>query len=202
MNKMLLKRIGSFVAAALVATWFTLTVGCESNHGVGGHDHSAHSQKAQNGHASSAHPQKAQREHDHSAHAGKPHSMPTPAKPATVAIKPYPSSTCVVSGKKLGSMGKPARIVHKGQEIKFCCGGCIKGFKNDPAIYMLFVSDAGAKPYPFSTCLVTGEMLGPLDGAIRFVHMGQEIYICCTDCERDFFRNPNKYMKKIAEAGK
>ena len=50
---------------------------------------------------------------------------------------PYPLDTCIVSENKLDSMGKPVRIVHEGQEIKFCCKPCIKKFKKDPAKYLV-----------------------------------------------------------------
>lgn len=55
---------------------------------------------------------------------------------ATSGPKPYPLETCVVSDKKLGSMGAPYVIVHEGQEIKFCCDSCEPTFKEDPAKYL------------------------------------------------------------------
>lgn len=39
---------------------------------------------------------------------------------ATSGPKPDSLETCVVSDKKLSSMGDPYQIVHQGQEIKFC----------------------------------------------------------------------------------
>ena len=54
----------------------------------------------------------------------------------TVAGKPYPLQTCIVSENDLGSMGRPARLVHRGQEVKFCCKPCIKKFHRDPAKYL------------------------------------------------------------------
>lgn len=52
--------------------------------------------------------------------------------------KPYPLDTCLVSGEKLGGDAhmKPYSFVHKGQEIKLCCEGCLKDFKKDPATYL------------------------------------------------------------------
>ena len=54
-------------------------------------------------------------------------------KPAT---KPYPLKTCIVSDNSLGSMGGEQRIVHNGQEIKFCCKPCIGKFKKTPEKYL------------------------------------------------------------------
>src|SRR5437870_7640356 len=48
-------------------------------------------------------------------------------------IKPYILKTCVVSGEKLGEMGKPYVITNDMREIKFCCKDCAKDFKKDPA---------------------------------------------------------------------
>jgi hypothetical protein len=51
-------------------------------------------------------------------------------------VKPYPLDICVVSGEKLGSMGKPVVYVHECQEMKFCCKDCVEEFKKDPAKYL------------------------------------------------------------------
>jgi hypothetical protein len=55
-----------------------------------------------------------------------------PADAAKTPVKPYPLKTCLVSGEKIGEMGKPPVIICKGQEIKFCCPDCIKDFNKDP----------------------------------------------------------------------
>jgi hypothetical protein len=55
-----------------------------------------------------------------------------PASSAKADVKPYPLKTCIVSGDKLGEMGKPPVFIYKGQEMKFCCKDCVKDFKKDP----------------------------------------------------------------------
>lgn len=52
------------------------------------------------------------------------------------AAQPYTLTTCVVSGEKLGSMGKPYVFVHDGQEVKLCCKNCLKSFHADPMMYL------------------------------------------------------------------
>lgn len=54
----------------------------------------------------------------------------------TDSAKPYPLATCVVSGEKLGEMGKPVVFDYQGQEIKICCKSCRKKFDADPAAYL------------------------------------------------------------------
>jgi YHS domain-containing protein len=80
----------------------------------------------------------------------KPAATPTPAPTApdakaaapaaaatpAVAAKPYPLDVCIVAGEKLGSMGAPVVYVHEGQEVKFCCKGCLPDFKKEPAKFL------------------------------------------------------------------
>lgn len=44
--------------------------------------------------------------------------------------------TCPVSGKPLGSMGKPVRMEHGDTVVFLCCGGCRKAFEADPGKYV------------------------------------------------------------------
>jgi YHS domain-containing protein len=59
--------------------------------------------------------------------------------------KPYPLTTCVVSGEKLGEMGKPYKFTQDGREIQLCCKSCLKDFKKDPAKYVKKLDEAEAK---------------------------------------------------------
>lgn len=60
-------------------------------------------------------------------------------------LKPYTLKTCVVSGEKLGEMGDPFVYAYEGREIKFCCKGCLKDFKKEPAKYIKMIEEAEAK---------------------------------------------------------
>jgi YHS domain-containing protein len=66
-------------------------------------------------------------------HAGDTNS---PGSSTTAAVKPYPLNYCLVSGDKIGEMGKPVVTNYMGQEIKFCCPDCIKDFNKNPKKYM------------------------------------------------------------------
>lgn len=63
---------------------------------------------------------------------------------ADTAPKPYPAAltTCLVSGEKLGEMGKPYVFVYQGQEVKLCCKKCLKEFDKDPAKYIAKINEA------------------------------------------------------------
>lgn len=51
-------------------------------------------------------------------------------------LKPYTLDTCAVSDEKLGEMGEPYALMHKGRQIKLCCEGCLKDFNSEPAKYI------------------------------------------------------------------
>jgi YHS domain-containing protein len=65
---------------------------------------------------------------------------PVIGKPAEIMVDAttasYPLTTCVVSGEKLGEMGKPVVVNHQGTEVRFCCAMCVDQFKKDPAKYL------------------------------------------------------------------
>lgn len=68
--------------------------------------------------------------------------------PAAPAATPYPLNTCIVSGEALGSMGEAISLVEQGREVKFCCKGCIKAFKKDPATFLAKLPAASATAAP------------------------------------------------------
>lgn len=64
----------------------------------------------------------------------------------TAKVKPYPLTTCVVSGDTFGGdMGEPIVKVYGDREIKLCCKGCIKKFEKDQAGYIQKIDEAAAK---------------------------------------------------------
>lgn len=65
-----------------------------------------------------------------------------------VKAKPYPLNTCIVTDEALDSMGGAIIKIHDGQEVKFCCKGCIKSFDKDPAKYITKMVERAAKATP------------------------------------------------------
>ena len=57
-----------------------------------------------------------------------------------------------------------------------------------------------AKPYPLATCIVSDEKLGEMGKPFVFTYEGQEIKLCCKSCQKDFKKDPAKYLKKIKDA--
>ena len=61
------------------------------------------------------------------------------------AAAPYPLTTCVVSGDKLGGMGGPVIIHYHGIEVRFCCHECVATFNENPAKYLAKLKSAAQK---------------------------------------------------------
>ncbi|MDX2082150.1 MAG: hypothetical protein SFU53_15305 [Terrimicrobiaceae bacterium] len=65
------------------------------------------------------------------------------AATGTVAFaSDYPLTVCVVSGEKLGSMGKPYAFQYEGTDVQLCCEKCKPKFDKDPAKYVTKITDA------------------------------------------------------------
>lgn len=91
----------------------------------------------------------------------------SPKQVAQAEVAPaYPLKVCVVSGEELGSMGKPVDYVHQeagkpDRLVRFCCGGCIKSFKKDPAKYLAQIEQASTPVAAASSCTREVESTQP-----------------------------------------
>jgi hypothetical protein len=124
-----------------------------------------------------------------------------------LAQKPiYPLDTCVVSGEKLGGMGDPVNFVDGTRLVRFCCDGCVAGYKKDPAAYMAKVDAALIAKlrttYALSTCPVSGEELGSMGEPIDMLYGVQLVRLCCKGCIKSFEKDPAAALAKVAAAKK
>jgi len=117
----------------------------------------------------------------------------------------YPVDVCVVSGKKLGSMGDPYIHLHEGREIRFCCSGCVSKFTADPAGHFAkldkLIMEKQKADYPLKECVVSGEALGSMGTPVDKVYNNRLVRFCCMGCIEDFEADPATYLKKL-DAGK
>ncbi len=74
--------------------------------------------------------------------AAKPKQTPETKTDKEADAGGYPIDFCLVTGAKLGSMGKPVTIEHEGRTLKFCCAGCIGSFQSDPETYLKKLDEA------------------------------------------------------------
>src|SRR5687768_16313764 len=58
------------------------------------------------------------------------------------------------------------------------------------------------KPYPLAVCLVSDEKLGDMGEPHVIQYKGREIKFCCDHCEKDFRKEPQKFLAKLDKASK
>ena len=58
------------------------------------------------------------------------------------------------------------------------------------------------KDYPLATCVVSGEPLDAMVGAIVIQHEGREVRFCCRVCVTQFNEDPAKYLTLLDQAEK
>ena len=56
------------------------------------------------------------------------------------------------------------------------------------------------KPYPLTVCLVSDEKLGDMGDPHVIHYKGREIKFCCSHCEKDFRKDPKKFLGKLDKA--
>jgi YHS domain-containing protein len=76
----------------------------------------------------------------------------------------------------------------------------VAAFALGPVVGFAAEQKEKAKPYPLKTCIVSDEKLGEMGEPFTFVYQGQEIKLCCKSCQKDFNKNPEKFLKKLKEA--
>ena len=88
---------------------------------------------------------------------------------------------CPVSKEEI--KGEGVKFVYLGEEVVFCCEGCEKSFKKNPAKYL----SGGLKDV---VCNMT-------DGSkdISAVHEGVKYYFCNETCREKFEKDPGNYLK-------
>jgi hypothetical protein len=112
----------------------------------------------------------------------------------------YPMDTCIISGKKLGSMGDPISFIVNNRHVQVCCAGCEAPAKADAAATIAKLDKAviakQSKDYPFDKCPISGHALE--DGkAINIVVGNQLIKACCGGCEDPIKANAAKYTAMV-----
>ena len=63
-------------------------------------------------------------------------------------------------------------------------------------------SKATTKPYTLATCIVSDEKLGDMGDPHVIQYKGREIKFCCDHCEKDFSKEPQKFLAKLEKSEK
>lgn len=117
----------------------------------------------------------------------------------------YPLDTCPISGKKLDSEGDPVIYDYKGRELRFSSKDCIQTFLKDPDGNLAKIDAAIIQQqlpgYPLTICPVSGDKLGgDMGEPINKVYQNRLVRLCCSDCLKDFAKDPDKFLAKIDAA--
>jgi YHS domain-containing protein len=131
--------------------------------------------------------------------AGSAGAVASSEAPAPV---PYPLDYCVVTGAKLGEMGKPVVMQYEGREIQFCCNGCVSKFKADPQAYLKKIDESVAadqRPiYPLETCVVDGKPFG--SAPLEFLYRNRLVRVDREACHKAFLADPAKTLAALDSA--
>lgn len=132
-----------------------------------------------------------------------------PVDPALVeATAIARQKVCPVSGKALGSMGKPIAVDLEGQRVFVCCAGCVDTVKANPAKFLkggleVKVVEATAGDAKLiaaqKTCPVMDESLGSMGQPVKLMVGETPMFLCCKGCIKKVEANPELYLAKIAE---
>lgn len=130
------------------------------------------------------------------------HAATQPAKAHFIG-DPYLLNTDPVTGGALGD--KPVVYPHEGRELRFADQKSLDAFKADPAKYLPKVDEqmiAQQMPfYPLDTCMVSSDKLGGEMGKpVDLIYRNRLVRFCCTDCVKDFQKDPDKFIAKLNDA--
>lgn len=100
--------------------------------------------------------------------------------------------TCGCSLVRLGIKRHDAvRYQHRGEELLFCCQGCVELFRESPDSYLEEIRDWIVCP----TCLAEK----PKHLTISISHEGEEVRFCrCPHCVEEFHRRPAALLARLA----
>lgn len=119
----------------------------------------------------------------------------------------YPLTQCVVEpddaliqdGEDMG-----VDFVYGNRLARFCCKGCIKDFKKEPATYLAAIDAAAieqqSKDYPMDVCIVSGHKLDSMGEPFDVVIGGRLIRLCCDSCLKKVRASPAHYVAMVDDA--
>ena len=115
-----------------------------------------------------------------------------------------PLTTCPVSQESLDAMGGPVNKVHNNRLVRFCCNGCVRGFKKNPSEYLAVldaaVIAAQTPQYPLKTCPISKMKLGSMGEPVDIVVANQLVRFCCTGCVTAFYKAPSAHLSNLNTA--
>lgn len=101
-------------------------------------------------------------------------------------------------------MGDNVTSVIGNRLFAFCCPGCESEARHNPAEYLEKLDAAVVEDqlagYPMETCVVSGQPLDSMGGAIDHVVANRLVRLCCAGCLPRVEANPARVLDVIDEA--
>jgi len=91
------------------------------------------------------------------------------------------AEVCIVSGEVIEGDG--VKYIYLNKEVKFCCEGCEKSFKKNPA---KFLGSAGLM-CPVCNEDDANEELSAVSGGVKY-------YFCGKGCKSKFSKDPDEFL--------
>lgn len=100
--------------------------------------------------------------------------------------------TCGCSLVRLGiDRAGAATYEYLGEQLLFCCSGCLAIFKEDPERFLDEIRDWIVCP----TCLAEK----PKELTVAINHQGRKVHFCrCPGCVEEFKRRPEELLARLA----
>ncbi len=113
---------------------------------------------------------------------------------------------CPVSGKPLGSMGRPIPVSLGKKTVFVCCAGCVPEVKNTssqgitgrPSVRITTVTEEDAPAIAEQKiCPVMDEPLGSMGAPIKVLVGVRPMYLCCRGCVKKIQQDPAMYLALV-----
>jgi hypothetical protein len=123
-------------------------------------------------------------------------------------LKVYPVSNCIVmpedelADPRSAEAMEDKNVIIGNRLYRFCCKGCIRKFKKDPAKYNAaldkLVMEQQAADYPIDVCVISGRPLG--ESPQQLVVANRLVRTCCGGCSKKVMENPTSSIVKLDKA--
>lgn len=118
----------------------------------------------------------------------------------------YPLNYCIIDTAESVS-GNPEQdsfSVVGNRLFIYCCPPCDEKVRAEPAKYIEILDEAVIKQqadsYPLETCVVSGQPLESMGGAVNVVVANQLVQLCCAGCKEKVEADPAGTLAKIQDA--
>ncbi|MCC6785293.1 MAG: hypothetical protein IT457_20755 [Planctomycetes bacterium] len=111
----------------------------------------------------------------------------------------YPLAHCPITGKVLGAMGEPVRLVLDDTLVQLCCAGCVPSAQARAAAIVEGLHDqayaAQRAGYARKTCVISDHELGP--DAVDVMVGTRLVRLCCEDCLDALAKSPQTALAAL-----